>query len=477
MVNKIIGKLNLGKDFTELLKHSKNYISAEILTKGLAFITLPIFTRLMPPDEYGILSVFVSLTGILAILFSFGVSGAIGRYYYENSDDFSEYFSSNLWFVLISGVGLTILVILFREELYSFLNIPYALIYIALGITIPQVLYQLYQAYLIASKNSKKVASLNVIFAFISTFLAIILMYQMSEERYYAKAIGQATGVLLMLGITLWHLKDHLKFKIEKKHLKYSLVFGLPIVVHLLSQNVLNTFDQIIINQLLGNKEAGIYSVAYRIGMLQSVVTLGILKSWTPIFYKKLNKNKVSDINDLARKYAYLISFVAVILIFFSREVIIILVDKQYHEALTLIPIIIISYFFFFLYTMYVNYAFYEKRTRKIALFTITAGAINILLNYLFIPKYGYVAAAWTTLISYLILFILHYINVKWIISVKSITEIKAFIIPLLSLITFTLIHYLILYFNLEYWLSLTLRLIIVMCYALFLFDKLKMTK
>ena len=194
----------------------------------------------------------------------------------------------------------------------------------------------------------------------------------------------------------------------------------MPVIVHLLSQNILNTFDQIIINQLIGSRETGLYSVAYKIGMIQNIISMGILKSWTPIFYEKLNENKISDINELAKNYGLIVSLVAVGLIFFSQEIITILVDNEYHEALSLIPIIIVSYFFFFLYTMYVNYAFYHKKTKAIALFTIIAGGINIGLNYLLIPEYGYIAAAWTTLASYVILFVLYYINVKWILDVKK---------------------------------------------------------
>jgi O-antigen/teichoic acid export membrane protein len=463
-----------GTDFHELLKHSKNYISADLLTKGLAFITLPIFTRLMSPEEYGVLSVFVSFAGILAVIFGFGIRGAISRYYYEDADDFYEYFSSNFWFVLLASLGLTGVVIIFRDELHNFLNIPYGMIYIALAITIPQVVYQLYQAYLRAAKSSKKVAALDVIYALVSTILAIIVMYQMSDERYYAKAIGQAVGVILMFGITLWYLNDYIKFNVEKKHLKYSLVFGLPIVVHLLSQNILNTFDQIIINQLVGSRDTGLYSVAYKIGMIQNIISMGILKSWTPIFYEKLNENKTSDINDLAQKYGLIVSFVAAGLIFFSKEVITILVDKEYHEALIIIPIIIVSYFFFFVYTMYVNYAFYQKKTKKIALFTIIAGGVNIGLNYLLIPEYGYIAAAWTTLASYGLLFILHYINVKWIIDIKEITSLKVFVLPLIIILFAWGIQYLLFVNNTEYIVGLLIKITCLMVLSYFLINKIK---
>lgn len=94
---------------------------------------------------------------------------------------------------------------------------------------------------------------------------------------------------------------------------------------------------------------------------------------------------------------------------------------------------------------MYVNYAFYEKKTKNIAAITIVAGGLNILLNYLFIPKFGYIAASGTTLISYVVLFLLHYINVKWILKVKRIINIKIFVIPTCMLILMGLMNFIVL--------------------------------
>ena len=452
-------KINVGKDFFELITHSKNYVFAQFFTFGLAFLTMPIFTRLMTPDEYGVMSVFTSFEQILAIIFGLGVRGAISRYYYEDKKDFFDYLSSNIWLVFIAGVSLTCFALVFRNQLEIFLNIPVGMIYIAFGIAIPESIFKLYQNFLQASKKSKKVASLNAITALVGTCLAILIIIQMNDERYYAKAIGQAVSAFILVTLTFWFLRKKVNFRIEKEHISYSLIFGLPIILHLLSQNILNSFDQIIINQLVGQHETGIYSVAYKIGLVQNIISMGILKAWTPIFYDKLNKGKYIDIDALAKKYAFIVMIVGVFLIFFAKEFITILADKSYHEALGIIPIIIVSYFFFFLYTMYVNYAFYEKKTNNIAAITIIAGGLNVLLNYLFIPKFGYIAAAWTTLISYLVLFLLHYINVKWIIKINRIINVRVFSAPTFILILLGIMHFLLMAHINNYILSLFIRI------------------
>lgn len=464
-------KIKIGKDFLELMGHSKNYILAQFLTMGLAFFTLPIFTRLMNPAEYGIMSVFISLEGIVTIIFGIGIRGAVSRYYYEGKNDFYGFLSSNVWFVLVSGIGLTVLAFSFRNQIQPFLNIPQGLILIAFFVALPQALFQLYQSYLQASKRSKKVASLNVVSALIGTGLAIAIMYQLKEERYYAKALGQGAAALSMLLVTFFSLHGKLVFSIKKEHIGYSLIFGLPVVFHLLSQNLLNTFDQVIINQLVGQYETGIYSVAYKVGMVQSIVSMGILNAWTPMFYAKMNKREYVDITELAKKYAFIVMLVAVFLIFYAKEILSTLVDKEYLEAVRIIPIIIASYFFFFLYTMYVNYAFYEKKTKNIALITIFAGSINILLNYLLIPKFGYIAAAWTTLLSYIFLFLLHYVNVKWVIKVNRIVGIQTFLLPTAMLLFLGFLYFLFSEIKMCYFLSLFIRscvFLMTICFAYF---------
>ncbi len=91
---KIIGKENI-----EFISHSKNYLSAEIFTKALAFICVPIFTRLLLPNGYSILAIFSSITSIFAIFLGFNIRGAVARYYYEKSNDFAEFLGSNLIFI------------------------------------------------------------------------------------------------------------------------------------------------------------------------------------------------------------------------------------------------------------------------------------------------------------------------------------------------------------------------------------------
>ena len=198
---------------------------------------------------------------------------------------------------------------------------------------------------------------------------------------------------------------------------------------------------------------------------------MGMLQAWSPMFYDKLNDKKYDDINSLTKKYTKIVLIIAFTLILFARELVMLMADKKYYVALNIVPVVIISYLFFFLYTMYVSFAFYYKKTQLIALITIIAGSVNIVLNYLFIPKFGYTIAAWTTLISYVVLFVLHYVNVKFKIKPVWLTNLKIFLPPLLIFFLFVT-TFAFLTGTLHNYFILLISKIILLCFMALLFFK-----
>jgi len=216
------------------------------------------------------------------------------------------------------------------------------------------------------------------------------------------------------------------KFSFNNEHIKYSLKFGIPLIPHALSGFILTFFDRIIINQLSGASDTGLYSFAYNVGMIMNMAVMALNKSWVPLFYENLTKNSFEKINNLAYNYSKYIYLIAIVLILFAKEIVSIIADKKYHAALPIVPVIVVGYLGVFLYTLYGNYSFYRKKTVLISIATLSAGAINIGLNYWLIPIYGYVAAAYTTLVSYFFLFLFHFLNVKYVLKEKNIISIRS---------------------------------------------------
>jgi len=429
-------------DEIELVTNASNYLIGDVISRGMVFLTIPIYTRLLPPDQLGILAVFQSIIYMLSIVYSCGVPGAVTRYYYEERSDFKSFFGNNVFFTVVLSLIFSLIVFILRRPLAIFFNINTNLIIYVILISLGLAVFRIYKAYLQAIKYSKKYSILSIGKESLILIISIPLILLLSKNEYMGKVYSQSIVILGLFVFLIFSIYSFARISLEKKHFRYSLIFGLPVVVHLLSHYLLTSFDQIIINQLLGKTETGLYFVAYRIGLIQNILNLAIIKAWTPLFYEKLNKELYEDITRLVQKYALIIFASSAVLILFSREIMALISDVKYHQAAPIIPIIITSYIFVFIYTIYVNYSFYYKKTYLISMATILCGLLNIGLNYLLIPKFGYFAAAFTTLISYCLLFVLHYFNVRYILKIENRVSfwkiVKFSFLPLIGLVIFT---------------------------------------
>ncbi|QTL99727.1 oligosaccharide flippase family protein [Iocasia frigidifontis] len=423
-IKKVIGRENL-----EFVNHAKNYMSAEFFTKALSFISVPIFTRLLTPDEYGILAIFSSIISIFTVILSLRIAGANARYYYENNNKFNDFLGTNLIFIVIFNIISLYLMYIYRTGIAEYFNIKVDVFIIAVIVASLNVPIGIYLSYLQFSKQSKKYSEISVIKSIIILLLSISLVYLLKENRYYGKIYSLLTVTVVFSSFTIYKSINIAHFKFKIKYIKYALVFGIPLIPHSLSRFILNFFDRIIINQVTGPNDAGLYSFAYNVGMVMNVVVMATTKAWTPIFYEYMKKGSFDKIKKLSYEYSNYIYYAAIILILFSKEIVIILADKSYHIALNLVPIIIISYIFMFYYILYSGYSFYRKKTALISLATLLSGVINIILNYWLIPQFGYIAAAYTTAFSYLVLFTFHFINVKFVLKEKELILFRKIVI------------------------------------------------
>jgi O-antigen/teichoic acid export membrane protein len=228
---------------------------------------------------------------------------------------------------------------------------------------------------------------------------------------------------------------------INFKYWKYALVLSLPMIPHLVAHLILGQSDRIFIDKFVGSDYVGIYSFAYNIGLISHILLSSLNNAWVPWFYKKMDEKNYNKIVDKSRYYILLLISFIIGLIYVSPEIVKIMAPIEYSEAIWIIPVIVMSYFFQFLYTILVNIQFYYKKNFFIPLGTVIAGLVNIGLNIYYIPLYGYAAAAYTTLASYVILFLLHYIITRYFIK-SDIYTFVFFIKPILLVIILTSIFF-----------------------------------
>lgn len=410
------------KSTFEFLKHSRNYLSASLIQNLLLVLSVPVFTNLLEPQEYGILSIFTLLVTLLTIIFGLNLKGGIFRYFFEKNNNFSQMLYSNIVFILVFDIVAFALVWIFKKPIADFFSIDERVFILASAVAVFAVPLEMYLSYLQSSKQSKKFSYISVLRVFFVLVLAIVFMFSLPDEKHFGKMYGEIIVMVFIAFFSLYSMLKLSKFSFDKKYLHYTLRYSLPLIPHALSRFILGYFDRVQINQMLTPFETGIYSFAYDVGMAMDVVVMASVKAWNPIFLEKYCKNLFSEIESMARDYARYISAAAMVIILFSKEAVMILAPEKYYEAVYLVPLIVVGYSFVFLYSMFFQYASYRKRTELIAVGSILAGVINIILNYIFIPIYGYVAAAVTTMVSYALLFLFHYFNARFILKENTVS-------------------------------------------------------
>lgn len=207
--------------------------------------------------------------------------------------------------------------------------------------------------------------------------------------------------------------------------------------------------------------ETGVYSLVYNLSMIATVITTSLDGIWVPWFTGKLKERKIREINVLAMDYVHLMTYAMVALILVGPEILKIFADQRYWEGMSIIPPIALANYMIFMYTMYVYIEHYYKKTVYITKNTLIAAGLNVILNFILIPKYGYVAAAYTTLASYFVAFILHSRYAKKI--EPDIYPLKMFALPLLHVGGAIILYYPLLNFWTLRWGILFVYLIIVL--------------
>lgn len=419
--------------FFDTFKHASTYFSGTILVHMLGIITLPVFTAYLTPDEYGIVNVFTSYITVVAVLLSLSLHASITRYYFEEDKvDFEEFLGSI--FITISLLFWTQggIIFFFKDKVAILVNLPVHLIGWLIFTTYLVVVYSFYCQILVATKESKRYATLQVILQygkFGCTMLGLIyfsntIYMQGGVETSYTfmgKIIGEWFGAFVLMLYVLTQLRKHISFKrLSFLHIKYALVYSIPLIPFALSNHILTSFDQWFINSTIGHAETGQYAFAYKIAMIYQGLVLALMNGARPTYYDYMNKKDYKEVGKQVESMTKLLILGAGFLILFAVDAGTLLSSSTlFLEALPIAPVIVGAYVFYGVSSFANRGIFYVKKNSYLAGIVLASGFINIFLNWYFIKikGYSYQAAAYTTLGSYIIMMLFSIFVTKYILK------------------------------------------------------------
>jgi O-antigen/teichoic acid export membrane protein len=395
-------KQYIGKN--EILGHTINYLTNSFARKGLRLISIPVFTYLLTPADYGIINIFSANVELAAVLLTLNGSVGVGRYYFEEGQ---SDFNSLLFTSMVFSFGLLALFGLILSWQANFfgelIDLPKGTIKYIVPAAILIVISNYLLAVFRAAGRSKELRNFGIQKTYFQFVASVVLILLLSSDLYYGRIWSSVLAAAIFGTIALWKLRQYITPKFQRKHLIYLLTYSLPLLPAYLGTLVLSYFDRLMLNSMVSEESAGLYSFAYNIAGLQYMVSNAVMNAWVPKYYKQMNSGEYSKLDQEGIRFFKIIGLATLALVAFGQYLGMVLGSSSFHNGLELIPIVIIGQFFMTFAVFYKNSISFSKKTIFSTIAILISAGVNIYLNYIFIPIYGMVAAAWTTLMAYLV--------------------------------------------------------------------------
>lgn len=391
------------------------YTICGFLQRGINFVTVPIFTRILTTDQYGIVSVFNSWESLVSILCTLNLfAGGFNNGMLKYKDRRDEYVSVIQGLVTVITAVWVVIYFIGHPFFTNLLELNTELVLMLFAQVLATAALSLWSAKERYVFKYRHLVIITLVNALLGSVIPIIAIYLSAPEHgAEARIVAHAGSVVMICGaVYIFNLAKGKKFY-DKLIWKGAFLFNLPLLPHYLSTMVLNQADRIMIQKMVGSSEAGLYSVAYSAAMILNIMVTAINNSFAPWLYGKLEKKDYKEVPQVANMMFLGLALVLVMLIAFAPECIYVLAGSKYSDAVKIIPAVASSLYFIFMYQIFANVEFFYEKNKFIAYASVSGAVLNVILNYFGIMWFGYVAAGYTTLICYIVFGCAHYLFMK----------------------------------------------------------------
>lgn len=395
-----------------LFRAAGTYGLFSLINSAVPFFLLPVMTRYLTPEDYGIVAVFGVMVSLLIPFVGLNSCGSFSRAYFA-PDRFNSgrYMGTVIIFSLITWIIVCTLSGAFNTSLSAFFSFPsdwmWAIPVTALAAILSQVMQVSWQvrerpmSYGIF-QNARTISEVGC------ALLFVVILGMGWRGRVLSRVLVSLFFACTSLYILI--RKKWFVFSFDKAYLSHALRFGIPLIPHSLA-GILNTsIDRLFITNMIGIADTGLYTVGYQMGAVIGLAAAAFNQAYVPWLFRKLNMNSEREKVTIVR-FTYLYFFViisaAFILGALAPLLMDILVGTKFQGSSAYVIWIALGYSFDGMYYMVVNYIFYVEKTHLLAMVTFMGALVNVFLNYFFIKFNGAVGAAQATSLVYLISFLI----------------------------------------------------------------------
>ena len=410
MLRKLVQKYKL---IPAAAKVSLWFAVCSVIQKGISLITVPIFTRLLTTEQYGEFSVYQSWYQIISIFATLNLSAGVfnnGMTKYPNARN--KYMSS------MQGLSTIVTLLLFCVYLpfKDIINELTGLSTLLMVTIFAECLFAPAVAFWSARQRYEfKYAALvgvTIGVAIISPVIGLVAV-NLTEEKGVVRILSAAL-VNVCIGSFFYVLNvARGKNLFSKDYWSFALKFNIPLIPHYLSMIILSHSNRIMIERMFGETEVAIFSVAYSFSMIMNIVTNSINSSYIPWTYHKLKENKLAPLKRNTTLLLLGVAVLSLLPVLVAPELMIVIAPPEYAEGVWIIPPVSTSVYFTFLYCLFGNVEFYFEKTKFVMVASTISALANIVLNLIFMSRFGYLAAGYVTLVCYIIYALAHYVFMR----------------------------------------------------------------
>ncbi len=377
----------------------------------LTFLLVPLYTNYISVSELGAIQYIFTILAILNIIYGFGMGSAYLRFYKKDDiEQSNKVFTIAYVFIAIISFASSIAIIIFSKSIAPFVtDLPIGPDLIILAAIIPflDALMIIPYSYLRMSRHARKFALTKFILVIIAVafnFYFVVGLKLGAKGILYAQIIANALGAAYFVPMLLQKFRKRFDLTI----LKNMILFGLPTIPAMLFTMILQVGDSVILKPLTNANEFAIYQVNRKMAIPMILFVSVFEYAWKPFYLSHFKDKDAKQLYSRVLTYFTLISAGIFLLASMFMEYVVRLpffggkfINPHYWEGMVVIPIILVAFYFSGVYNNFACGFHIQKKTKYLPIAVSIAAILDIILNFIFIPRFGYIGAAWATMISF----------------------------------------------------------------------------
>ena len=406
------------------------YGIAAVLPRAINIILVKLHTNTLASEKYAESTIYFVYAAYFNAMLTYGMETAFFRFFTKEKDQ-GRVISTSFISLLVTTLLFMLAMIVYSPDIALYLGFSSALPFqILVLVTFFDTLVIIPYAYLRVNNKPLKFTFYKLtnvlIFAVFNLYFLWYVPYALANDAFVPGIIARnfnehplvvyifIANLIASLFTFLFLFPIFLKFKIsfDRKLLFQMLVYGLPIMVSSIAYVTSENLDKLLLSNLLGKEQMGIYAACYKLGVFMSLYIMAFKMGAEPFFFNHAKESNAKE--TYARILTWFIIFGSVFMIiivgFIDQFANLLLGKEEYFNALSIVPVILLANLFLGIYYNFSVWFKLTDKTRYGMYFAVLGALITIALNVLFIPKIGYMASAWATLITYAVMAALSYV-------------------------------------------------------------------